>query len=123
MVSQQASKQPLRHPPSHCQHGDICLHAQGTLPDSLGRLTNLKQIILSSNVLTGSLPAYVGAYPGVSDAWLEWNNLSGRLSTGLCSNPAGRDILHLQARHLKSHDTFHLKTSRCLPDEVEPWEF
>ena len=89
------------------QYSQVDLRVQGTLPEALGRLTNLRQFILSGNALVGSLPAYVGAYPGVGEAWLNRNKLSGQLNDGLCSNPAGRDSIHLQASH-SEHTMFIL---------------
>ncbi len=81
----------------------FCMNLQGGLPQALGNLTNLRQFILSGNVLVGSVPAYVGAYPGVGEAWLARNNLSGQLTDGLCSNSAGNESIHLEARH-QIHD-------------------
>ncbi len=69
---------------------------QGTLPEALGALGALQQFVMADNMLSGSIPAYVGSYPGVGEAWLEYNMFSGGLSQHLCDSPAGHDNLHLQ---------------------------
>ena len=52
--------------------------------------------MVSDNELTGTVPAYIGAYPGVGEAWLQRNDFSGALPASLCSRPGGRDHLHLE---------------------------
>jgi hypothetical protein len=70
--------------------------AQGQLPTSLASLSSLQQFVFTDNLLTGSLPAFVGGYPGVGEAWLERNSLSGSLPQSVCSSPSGQDNIHLQ---------------------------
>ena len=74
----------------------VPLPVQGTLPEALGSLSQLEQFVMSDNALSGSVPSYIGSYPGVGEAWLEYNLFSGALSQQLCASPQGHDNIHLQ---------------------------
>ena len=56
----------------------------------------LRQFVINGNELTGSIPAYMGSYPGLGEAWLARNHLSGPLDPLLCQNPGYGDNIHLQ---------------------------
>ena len=53
--------------------------------------------MVNGNDLSGTIPAYVGSYPGMGEAWLPRNNLSGPLDPSLCQSSGSGDNIHLQA--------------------------
>ena len=53
--------------------------------------------MVNGNDLSGSIPAYVGSYPGMGEAWLPRNNLSGPLDPSLCQSSGSGDNIHLLA--------------------------
>lgn len=70
---------------------------QGTLPQALASLGKLRQLVVNGNYLSGTIPAYIGSYPGMGEAWLARNNLSGPLESSLCQISGSGDNIHLQA--------------------------
>lgn len=91
---------------------------QGDLPLSLERLSNLKQFVFSGNALTGSVPAYIGTYPGVGEAWLARNMFSGSLPAGLCAGPSARDNIYLQ---VGTHLSPSSQPQASKPCQHPPW--
>jgi len=71
--------------------------AQGALPDALGNLTALSQLVLRGNALTGQLPAWLPALPALRAAWLGDNNFSGPVPAAWCGG-GGIANISLQAR-------------------------
>lgn len=69
---------------------------QGALPDALGNLTALTQLVLRGNALTGPLPAWVAVLPALRAAWLGDNNFSGPVPAAWCSS--GSANISVQAR-------------------------
>ena len=53
--------------------------------------------MVNGNDISGTIPAYVGSFPGMGEAWLARNNLSGPLDASLCQNSGSGDNVHLQA--------------------------
>ena len=66
----------------------------GSLPSSLGDLTNLTWLDLNGNALSGSLPSSLGDLTNLEVLWLERNQLSGALpsSLGDLTNLVGLDL-------------------------------
>ncbi len=71
--------------------------AQGALPDALGNLTALSQLVLRGNALTGQLLAWLPALPALRAAWLGDNNFSGPVPAAWCGG-GGIANISLQAR-------------------------
>ena len=69
---------------------------QGTIPAALAGLGKISQFVLNGNELSGSIPAYLGSFPGLREAWVARNNLSGPLSPELCNGSVSETNLHLQ---------------------------
>ena len=65
--------------------------------------------MVNGNDLSGTIPAYVGSYPGMGEAWLPRNNLSGPLDPSLCQGSGSGDNIHLQA------GSSHMGSHKCLP--------
>ena len=84
---------------------------QGTLPASLADLGKLTQFVLNGNALSGSIPPFIGSYPGVREAWLARNRFSGPLNASLCQSNETGDSIYLQVSS-RSHPfrtlCFHL---------------
>ena len=56
----------------------------GSIPSSLGSLTNLEQLYLSSNGLTGSIPSSLGSLTNLEQLSLYNNELTGSIPAALC---------------------------------------
>ena len=69
---------------------------QGTIPAALVGLSKITQFVLNGNQLSGSIPAYIGGFPGLREAWVARNNLSGPLSPNLCNSSFSETNIHLQ---------------------------
>jgi hypothetical protein len=69
---------------------------QGTLPASLADLGKLTQFVVNGNDLSGSIPPFIGNYPGVREAWLARNRFSGPLNASLCQSNGTGDSIYLQ---------------------------
>ena len=69
---------------------------QGTIPAALAGLGKITQFVLNGNQLSGSIPAYLGSIPGLREAWVARNNLSGPLSPNLCNGSFSETNIHLQ---------------------------
>ena len=84
---------------------------QGTLPASLADLGKLTQFVMNGNDLSGSIPPFIGNYPGVTEAWLARNRFSGPLNASLCQSHGTGDSIYLQVSS-RSHPfrilCFHL---------------
>ncbi|CAN0057297.1 unnamed protein product [Ectocarpus sp. 6 AP-2014] len=52
-------------------------NVEGTIPEALGALTELKKLYLSDNKLTGPIPAALGALKKLKALSLGWNKLTG----------------------------------------------
>ena len=70
---------------------------QGGVPDALGNLTGLSQLVLRGNALTGALPGWVAGLAALRAAWLGDNNFSGPVPPAWCSG-GGAFNISLQAR-------------------------
>ena len=57
----------------------------GTLPRSLGRLTNLAALLLPGNALVGEIPEEIGMCENLSRLWLNQNGLSGVIPASLAN--------------------------------------
>lgn len=75
---------------------DKYLLMQGTLPASLADLGKLTQFVVNGNALSGSIPPFIGSYPGVREAWLARNRFSGPLNASLCQSNGTGDSIYLQ---------------------------
>ncbi len=53
----------------------------GSIPSSIGDLTNLDLLNLSSNQLTGTIPSEIGNLANLTDLWLDGNQLTGTIPT------------------------------------------
>lgn len=74
---------------------------QGSIPDDLKRLSNLSELVLSSNHLEGALPHWIGVLPNVTDVWLEKNNFSGPVPLAWCnSTSSALPMIHLEVKDL-----------------------
>ena len=72
---------------------------QGTIPQALGGLTELRQLGLGRNQLTGQLPAFLGALPLLSSVWLEDNRFSGLVPQAWCDQGSNAAFtVHLEVR-------------------------
>ena len=69
---------------------------QGTIPAALAGLGKITQFVLNGNQLSGSIPSYLGSFPGLSEAWVARNKLSGPLSPNLCNGSFSETNIHLQ---------------------------
>ena len=57
----------------------------GSIPSSLGSLTNLETLILWENQLTGSIPSSLGSLTNLEGLWLGGNQLTGSIPSSLGS--------------------------------------
>ena len=55
----------------------------GSIPDTIGNLTNLTHLVLSSNNLSGSIPDTIGNLTNLQQLGLYSNHLSGSIGCGL----------------------------------------
>ena len=55
----------------------------GSIPSSLGNLSNLQQLSLHSNGLSGSIPSSLGNLSNLTGLWLNGNELSGSIPSSL----------------------------------------
>ena len=79
---------------------------QGTLPASLADLGKLTQFVVNGNDLSGSIPPFIGSYPGVREAWLARNRFSGPLNASLCQTNGTGDSIYLQVIDLSLSGAF-----------------
>lgn len=83
-----------------CFHNAISQSRQpgigGTLPTSLGKMTNLKKFVMYQNGLKGTIPSAMGEMSSLVELDVEWNMLSGTIPSEL-GNLSNLDILHLGA--------------------------
>ncbi len=75
----------------------------GSIPESLGNLTNLRKLILNHNQLSGSLPKSLGYLSNLRLLHLMSNQICGEISTSLM-NPSRLGYLQLQNNHLSASD-------------------
>ena len=61
------------------------LFLQGTVPEQLSALSHLRNLNLSSNKLTGSLPVSIGQLQIASGVWLDHNQFSGSIPDAWCN--------------------------------------
>ena len=82
----------------------IDLHANAllALPSGLGRLEILTNLNLSHNKLDNDVLSTVSSIASLRELRLAHNNLSGHLSSDLCTNIADLEVLDLQANRLLS---------------------
>jgi len=71
----------------------------GALPSSLGNLTNLQGLALSGNQLSGALPSSLGNLTNLQGLWLHENELSGALPSSL-GNLTQLEVLELSRNQL-----------------------
>ena len=57
----------------------------GSIPSSLGSLTNLRSLLLNFNQLTGSIPSSLGSLTNLRDLWLQRNQLTGSIPSSMGS--------------------------------------
>ena len=57
----------------------------GSIPSTLGDLTNLRELFLGSNQLTGSIPSTLGDLTNLQGLDLGWNDLTGSIPSTLAS--------------------------------------
>ena len=57
----------------------------GSIPSSLGSLTNLQELDLTANQLTGSIPSSLGSLTNLQRLWLWYNELTGSIPSSLGS--------------------------------------
>ncbi len=93
---------------------------QGTLPQALASLGKLRQFVVNGNDLSGTIPAFVGSYPGMGEAWLPRNNLSGPLDPSLCQSSGSGDNIRLQASSLLTGSPFSSWTCPLLAPFTPP---
>jgi Leucine-rich repeat (LRR) protein len=66
-----------------CADGDITVivfesnNLKGTIPSSLGSLTELTSIGLGMNEIHGSIPSSIGQLTGLTTLWLAYNLMTG----------------------------------------------
>ena len=68
----------------------------GSIPISLGNLSNLESLDLSFNQLSGSIPSSLGALSNLVNLWLRENQLSGSIPISL-GNLSNLQVLSLSA--------------------------
>jgi hypothetical protein len=68
-------------------------YLSGKIPNSIGSLTHLKQLHLSSNKLSGDLPIEINRLTNLEVFNVFDNNLSGKLPLDLASNRNIREFL------------------------------
>ena len=66
----------------------------GSIPISLGNLSNLEALDLSFNQLSGSIPSSLGALSNLVNLWLRENQLSGSIPISL-GNLSNLQVLSL----------------------------
>jgi hypothetical protein len=62
---------------------------RGSLPESLGNLVELRELLLPSNGLKGKLPGSIGKLKKLESLWLHNNALSGRITREILEQPLG----------------------------------
>ena len=67
------------------------LHAS-TIPTTIGRLSNLRSLSLTSCGLTGSIPTEIGRLTSLTQLWLSNNDLNGTVPVELSSLPSLQKI-------------------------------
>lgn len=67
----------------------------GPIPDTLQNASRLVNLDLSSNVLTGTIPAGLGAVPNLMNLVLRTNRLTGVRRSASCLDALG-DVMHKQ---------------------------
>ena len=91
-----------------------CAAGQGAVPDALGNLTALSQLVLRGNALTGPLPGWVAGLPALRAAWLGDNNFSGPVPPAWCSG-GGAFNISLQARSPVQIRSLHMRCDGPVP--------
>lgn len=71
----------------------------GSVPQSIGNLTNLNQILFSENILSGSIPKSIGNLINLKELHLDYNSLSGTIPESI-GNLKNLEILDLSLNHL-----------------------
>ena len=84
----------------------------GSIPESIGYLKNLVQIVMWENNLTGNIPESIGNLRNMQFIDLSWNNLTGSVPEGL------RNFNNLMRCYL--HDN---KLSGKIPESFKDWDF
>ena len=107
---------------------------EGTIPSSLGNLSNLKELNLSGNKLTGSIPAELGNLRNLETFELGYNDLTGSIppQLGNFSNLRQMDLNENQLTgtvppELGDLESLAILNLQCnnltgpLPDSLEVW--
>jgi Leucine-rich repeat (LRR) protein len=76
----------------------------GSIPASLGNLSNLKFLVMESNQLSGSIPAELGNLSNLEYLWLGSNQLCGEIPLSL-KNLSHMESLTLEHNHLTASDS------------------
>ena len=64
----------------------VSLGLVGTIPDSVGYLSRLQSLVLSSNAISGTIPTSFGQLSLISDLRVDSNSLTGSVPSTLCSS-------------------------------------
>jgi len=72
---------------------------EGTIPSSIGQLTNLEKLELSFNKLEGTLPTEIGNLKNLKILAFNGNNLSGKIPNSI-GNISSLNQLHLSSNQL-----------------------
>jgi len=72
---------------------------EGTIPNSIGQLTNLENLELSFNKLEGSIPSEIGNLKNLKVLAFNGNNLTGPIPTSI-GNLSSLNQLHLSSNQL-----------------------